>query len=158
MKARNTIVKKCLVVLLTTLYFFIAVTYLLYLPKFSPLRITSNYVQAKSQLIVKSSHQVKNTGANVLVLINRAYKSTVENKREIFSKLLQIGVVFVFIIAASALLQRLMPFMATVIKPHLSQQHAYLDYCTLRIWWAFHIFMALLILLENIYVILQIPK
>ncbi|HEY9002235.1 MAG TPA: hypothetical protein VIM89_12840 [Mucilaginibacter sp.] len=133
MKARNTIVKKCLVVLLTTLYFFIAVTYLLYLPKFSPLRITSNYVQAKSQLIVKSSHQVKNTGANVLVLIHRAYKSTVENKHEIFSKLLQIGVVFVFILAGGSLLKQLMPFMAPVIKKHRSQQYAYLNYCMLRI-------------------------
>ncbi|MBS1521157.1 MAG: hypothetical protein JST50_09180 [Bacteroidetes bacterium] len=133
MKAGNAIVKKCLVVLLTTIYLFIAVTYLLYMPKFSPLRINSNYLQAKSQLVVKSSHQVKNTGANVLVLIHRAYKTTVENKREMFSKLLQTGVVFVFILAGGSLLKQLMPFMAAVIKPHRSKQYAYLSYRILRI-------------------------
>lgn len=133
MKAGNAIVKKCCVVLLTTLYLFIAVTYLIYLPKFSPLRITSNYIQATSQLIVKTSHNVKNAGANVLVLIHRAYKSTIENKREMFSKLLQIGIVFVFIIANSGLLLQLTSFIAGVIKTNRSQQYTYLNYCILRI-------------------------
>ena len=130
MKAGNAIVKKCLVVLLTTLYLFIAVTYLLYLPKFSPLRVNSNFIQAKSQLVVKTSHHVKNTGASVLVLIHRAYKTTIENKREMFSKLLQIAIVFVFIIAGSGLLKQLMPLMA---RQYGRQQHTYLSYCTLRI-------------------------
>jgi hypothetical protein len=131
MKAGNAIVKKCLVVLLTTLYLFIAVTYLLYLPKFSPLRVTSNYKQAKSQLIVNSLHEEKNTGANALVLIHRAHKSTMENKREMFSKLLQIGVIFVFIIVGGALSKQLTPLMAGVTKPH--PQCTCLSYCTLRI-------------------------
>ncbi|HTK19444.1 MAG TPA: hypothetical protein VL442_08025 [Mucilaginibacter sp.] len=133
MRTWNVIVKKCLVVLLTTLYLFIAVTYLLYLPKFNALRITSNYIQGKSQLVVKSSHQIKNTGGSVLVLIHRAYKSTIENKREIFNKLLQIGLVFVLIAIGRAVLQQLMPFMGRTIKPHRSQQYTYLTYCTLRI-------------------------
>jgi len=133
MRTENSIIKKCLVVLLTTVYLFIAVTYLLYLPKFSPLRTTSNYVQEKSQLLIKTSHRVKNAGANVLVLILRAYKSTIENKREMFGKLFQIGVAFVFIIAGGALLHQLMSFMARVIKSHRSQQHAYLSYHILRI-------------------------
>jgi hypothetical protein len=50
-----------------------------------------------------------------------------------FSKLLQIGLAAVFIIAGSALLKQLMPFMARVANPHRSQQYAYLDYCILRI-------------------------
>jgi hypothetical protein len=133
MKAGNAIVKKSFVMLLTIFYLFIAVTYLFHLPKFSPLRITSSYVQAKSQLVVKPSHQVKNTGANILVLIHRAYKSTIENKPEIFSKLLQIGIIFLFIVAGGALLRQLMPFIARVTKPHRSQQYAYLNYCILRI-------------------------
>ena len=133
MKAGNAIVKKCLVMLLTTLYLFIAVTYLLYLPKFSPLRVNGNYIQAKSQLVIKTSHRVKNTGANVLVLIHRAYKSTIENKREMFGKLFQIAVAFVFIAVGGTLLQQLISFIAKVIKKHRSQQYAYLSYCTLRI-------------------------
>lgn len=133
MRTGNSIVKKCLVVLLTTVYLFIAVTYLLYLPKYSPLRITSNYMQAKSQLVIKMSHQVKNTGANILVLVHRAYKSAIENKREMFGKLFQIGVVFVFIIAGTALMKQLMSFMARVIRSYRSHQHAYLGYCILRI-------------------------
>ena len=133
MKAGDAIVKKCLVILLTTLYLFIAVTYLLYLPKFSPLRATSNYIQVKSQLVVKSSYEVKNTGANILVLIHRAYKSTIENKREMFGRLLQIGVIAVFIIAGVTLLKKLMPFMARTTNPPRSQQYAYLSYCILRI-------------------------
>ena len=133
MKAGSVIVKKCLVILLTTLYLFITVAYLLYLPKFSPLRINNNYVQAKSQLVVKSFHKVKNAGANVLVLIHRAYKSTVENKREMFNRLLQIGVLFVLIIASGVILQRLMPFIAEVFKTHRPQRYAYLSNCILRI-------------------------
>lgn len=133
MKAGNAIVKKCLVILLTMLYLFIAVTYLLYLPKFSPLRSSSNYIQSKSQLVVKSSHQLRNTGANVLVLIHRAYKSTIENKPEIFSKLLQIGVAFVFIVAGGTLLRHLMPFFAGVKRLYQSKQYTYLNYCMLRI-------------------------
>jgi hypothetical protein len=134
MKVGDAIVKKCCVVLLTNLYLFIAVTYLLYLPKFSALRITSSYLPAKSQLEVKTPHHVNNTGANVLVLIHRAYKSTIENKRQMFSKLLQIGVAFVYIIAGSGLRrQQLMSFVGRAIKTDRSQQYTYLCYCVLRI-------------------------
>ena len=133
MRRGNSIIKNCLVVLLTTVYLFIAITYLLYLPKFSPLRITGNYIQAKTQLVIKMSHKVKNTGANVLVLVHRAYKSAIENKREMFSKLLQISIVFVFIIAGSVVLQKLITIAAIGIKSHRSRRYAYLNYCILRI-------------------------
>lgn len=134
MEAWNTVVKKCLVILLTTTYFFVAIVYLIYLPKFSRLRINGNYTPADSQIMVKSFHQVKNIGSNVLALIHRAYKSTVENKRRMFSKLLQTGVVFVFIIMGGALLEeKPMPFTARAVKSHGQRQYAYLSYGTLRI-------------------------
>ncbi len=133
MKAGNAIVKKCLVLLLTTLYLFTVVTYLLYLPKFSPLRITSNYIAAASKLVVKSSHGVQNAGANVLVLLHRSYKSTIDNKRETFIKLLQIGIVFVFIVSGNTLLRQSLSFMARVVKSHRPPLFVYLSYCVLRI-------------------------
>lgn len=129
MKAWNTVVKKCLVILLTSTYLFVAIVYLIYLPKFSPLRINSNYTRANSQIVVKPIHRVKNTGSNVLVLIHRAYKSTIENRREMFSELLQIGIVFVLIIVTGISLQRL----TKVTKSHRPQQYAYIGYRILRI-------------------------
>lgn len=129
MKAWNAAVKKCLVILLTTTYLLIAVIYLLYLPKFSPLRIYSNYIRANSQIEVKSSHQLKSTGSDVLVLIHRAYKST-GDKREMFSELLQIDIVFVLIIVTDVSLRQLT---IRVVKHHRSQQYAYMSYRILRI-------------------------
>lgn len=136
MRAGKSIVKKCLVVLLTTVYLFIAVTYLLYLPKFSPLRITSagNYTKVKSQPVIKSvSRHVNKEGANVVVLILRAYKSAIEIKREMFSKLLQIGLAFVVIIVSGGALLKLRFFIENTIKSQRSRQFAYLSYCALRI-------------------------
>ena len=130
MKAWNAAVKKCLVILLTITYLFIAVIYLLYLPKFSRLRIGSNYIRANSQIEVKPSHQLKGTGFDVLVLIHRAYKSTVENKREMFSELLQIDIVLVLIIVTGVSLRQLT---IRVIKHHRPQQYAYMSYRVLRI-------------------------
>lgn len=135
MSAGNSIIKKCFVVLLAAIYLFIAVTYLIYLPRFSVLRITntSNYTQAKSQPVIKSVRHIRNEGANLLVLVHRAYKSATEHKREMFSKLLQISIAFVFIIAGSAVLQKLTTIAERGAKSHRLQRYAYLNYCILRI-------------------------
>lgn len=129
MKAWNAVVKNCLVILMTAIYLFIAVIYLFYLPKFSLLRIDSNYIRANSQIKVKPSHQLKGTSSDILALIYRPYKSTMENKREMFNELLQIGIVFVLILVTGISLQPL----ARLTRGHRSQQRAYMGYCTLRI-------------------------
>ena len=133
MLAGDSIVKRFLVISLMAVYLLIAVTYLLYLPKYSPLRSTSNSIQAKSQLVLKPSHHVKHNAANVVVLINRAYKSAIENKREIFSKLSQIGLILVSVITGGIVLLYLMRFAARPVRFFGTQQHVYLNYCALRI-------------------------
>ncbi|MDO3625540.1 hypothetical protein Q3A68_04995 [Mucilaginibacter sp. BT774] len=127
--------KKCLVVFSAAIYLFIAVTYLIYSPRFSPLKTTNtgNYPQVKSQPVIKSVRHIRNEGTNLLVLVHRAYKSAIENKHEMFSRLLQINLAFVFIIAGNAVLLKLMTIVARAIKSQRSQQYAYLSYCTLRI-------------------------
>jgi hypothetical protein len=133
MLAGDSILKRFLVVSLTALYLLIAVTYLLYLPKYSPLRATGNYVHLKSQVVLNPSHQVRHNAADVLVLIHRAYRSAIENKREIFSALSQIGLVLVSVITSGVALLYLMRLIVWPQKLFRPQQHVYLNYCTLRI-------------------------
>ena len=133
MRVVDSILKRCLVLSLMVIYLFIAVAYILYLPKYNPLRPASNYTRVKTQLVLKPTHQVKNNAANILVLIHRAYRSAIENKREMFSGLLQSGLVFVSVIIGGITILRLMRATERTVKLFRTQQYAYLNYCTLRI-------------------------
>jgi hypothetical protein len=133
MRAGDSILKRCLVLSLLVIYLLIAVTYILYLPKYNPLRPANNYISIKTQLVLKPARNVKNNAAGILVLIHRAYKSAVENKREIFNSLSQSALAFVLVIAGGAAMLRLMWTAERIIKQHRPQQYAYLNYCTLRI-------------------------
>jgi len=133
MRAGDSILKRCLVLSLLVIYLFIAVTYILYLPRYNPLRTSSNYISVKTQLVLKATRQVKNNTAGIFVLIHRAYKSAVENKREMFSGLLQSGLVFVSLIIGGIAMLRLMRTAERTMKLIRPQQYAYLNYCTLRI-------------------------
>lgn len=132
MLAGDSVVKRFLVLSLSAVYLLIAITYLLYLPKYSPLRTASNYIQVKSQLVLKPSHQVKHNVSNVLVLVHRAYRSAIENKREMFSGLSQISLILVSVVTAMVL-HDLMRRTGRPVKALSMQQHAYLNYCALRI-------------------------
>ena len=134
MRAGDSILKRCLVLSLLVIHLFIAATYILYLPKYNPLRPASNYTRIKTRRVLKPTHQVKNNAANILVLIHRAYRSAIENKREMFSGLLQSGLVFVSLIIGGITILRLMRTSERAVKLIRPQQYAYLNYCTLRIW------------------------
>ena len=133
MRAGDSILKRCLVLSLLVIYLFIAVTYILYLPRYNPLRASSNYISVKTQLVLKPTQHVKNNAAGILVLIHRAYKSAVENKREMFSGLLQSGLAFVSLIIGGIVMLRLIRTAEKAVKLLRRQQYAYLNYCTLRI-------------------------
>jgi hypothetical protein len=133
MRVGDSVFKKCLVLSLMVVYLFIAVTYILYLPKYNPLRPASNFARVKTQLVLKPAGQVKTNAANILVLLHRAYRSAVENKREIFNGLSQMGLIFVLIIISGAAVLNLMRMARGPVKLFRPQQYAYLNYCTLRI-------------------------
>jgi hypothetical protein len=81
-RKEGSVTKKFIVLSLLVIYLLIALIYILYLPKYNPLRIANNYIGTKTSLVIKPGHAVKNDAATMFVLLHRVYKSTIENKRE----------------------------------------------------------------------------
>ena len=81
-RKEGSVTKKIIVLSLLVIYLLIAVTYILYLPKYNPLRIANNYISTKTSLAITTGHAVKHDAATMFVLLHRVYKSTIENKRE----------------------------------------------------------------------------
>ncbi len=135
MKKGESIVKIYLVLSLLVIYLFIAITYILYLPKYSPLRqANNNNTRNKTHLVLKPAHQTEHPVANMLVLLHRVYKSTVENKRLVLNGSSQTALVFISLIfGAITLIGLLRKSGGHFIRFRYSHQYAYLSYCTLRI-------------------------
>jgi hypothetical protein len=66
---------------LTVAYLLIAVTYILYLPKYSPLRSSATYKRVKTQVVLNPTRRMEHSTANMVVLLHQVYKSTIDNKR-----------------------------------------------------------------------------
>jgi hypothetical protein len=77
-RKEGSVAKKCIVLSLLVIYLLIAVTYILYLPKYNPLRTANNYISTKTSLMIRPGYNA----ATMFVLTHRVYKSTIENKRE----------------------------------------------------------------------------
>lgn len=82
MRKEGTVTKKVIVLSLLVIYLLIAVTYILYLPKYNPLRIANNHIGTKTSLVIRTGRAVKHNAATMFVLLHRVYKTTIENKRE----------------------------------------------------------------------------
>jgi hypothetical protein len=124
--------KKSLVLSLLVIYLLIAVACIFYLPKYNPLRFVNNYKRVNTHLVYNPVKHTEHGAANALVLLNRTYRATIENKRDTLNMLVQTGLTLISFIIGSigfaVLLQK-----AGHLKLFRSQQYAYLNYCTLRI-------------------------
>jgi hypothetical protein len=133
-KKGESLVKIYLVLSLSVIYLFIAVTYILYLPKYNALRPANNYTRIKTQLVLKPIHQMEHPVANMLVLLHQAYKSTVKNERLVLNGSSQTALVFISLIfGAISMIDLLRKSGGRFIPFRYSHQYAYLSYCTLRI-------------------------
>jgi hypothetical protein len=77
----NSVIKNLLVLSLLVIYLGIALAYLFYLPKYSPLRPSNNRLANKSNQFLIRTQNKGHQAHDILVLLHRAYKTTVENKR-----------------------------------------------------------------------------
>ena len=98
MKASDSILKRCLVLSVTIIYLVVAFTYLLYLPKYSPLRAATFYSRMRTQLVVNPAKHVRGNTANMVVLLHQAYRSAINSKRRTSDVLSKISLIIVSII------------------------------------------------------------
>ncbi len=73
--------KNILVLSLLVIYLGIAWVYLFYLPKYSPLRPSNNRLTNKNHQFLITTQHTGHNAHDILVLLHRTYKSTIENKR-----------------------------------------------------------------------------
>jgi hypothetical protein len=134
LKKDKSNIKKFLALSLLVMYLLIAVTNILYLPKYNPLRIVNNYSGIKTDLVLNPTHQHEHGAANLFVLLHRVYQSPFENKRGTLSGPSQAAPILISLITGVIALFALLPGTSIYFKmPGYSQRYAYLSYCTLRI-------------------------
>ena len=115
------------------IYLLIAVTYLLYLPKYNSLRSSSVYTRVKTHLVINPAHRMEHSAGNMLVLIHQAYKSTIDTKRETLNTVLKMVSLGTLIMAAITLIGQLWTTATGYRSLRYSHQYAYLSYRSLRI-------------------------
>jgi hypothetical protein len=128
-----SVIKKSMVLSLLAIYLLIAVACIFYLPKYNPLRLVNNHIKGNTHLVFNPTKHKEHSGANVLVLLNRTYRSTIENKRGALDNLPQVVTVLGLLITGGISLAGLVRRSGGYLMPFRSQQYAYLNYCTLRI-------------------------
>ena len=133
MKKDRSFIKKCMVVSLMVIYLLIAVTYLLYLPKYSPLRSSANYTRLKTHLVINPARRMEHTAANMVVLLHQVYKSTTDNKREPLNMISKAVLLISFVMCGMLLISRSRLSDKRQPKNHYAYQYAYLYYHSLRI-------------------------
>jgi hypothetical protein len=129
----RSFIKKCMVMSLMVIYLLIAVTYLLYLPKYSSLRPSTTYTQLKTQLALNPTHHMEHRTANMVVLLHQVYKSTVDNKREVLNMVSKAILLISFVLGSIVLIGRLKFLDREQFKVRYTYQYAYLCYRSLRI-------------------------
>jgi hypothetical protein len=122
-----------MVMSLTVTYLLIAVTYLLYLPKFSPLRSSATYKRVKTQLVVNPTRRMEHSAANMVVLLHQVYKSTTDNKREALRMISKATLLISLVLGSITLINSIQISGKEHSKLYYSYQYAYLYYHSLRI-------------------------
>ena len=128
MKTRENIVTKIMVVSLSVLYLFIALTYVLFLPNYNNQRLGSKHASYSHTVLAPSKKDI-GYNAGKIPLLEKVFKTTIQHKKDIFIALLEVTVVITSAtIAASFLADR---------RPQLvyadSYRYTYLQVCALRI-------------------------
>ena len=130
----ESIVKRGLVLSLLVIYLGIALTCVLYLPKYSPLRAVNHQTGVKTHVVLNVAHHTDHSASNILVLLHRVYRSTIENKQEYRGGLSETAMILAFMmISAIAMAELLAKTNRRPQNVHHAHQYAYLAYCSLRI-------------------------
>lgn len=122
-----------MVVSLMVIYLLIAVTYLLYLPKYSPLRSSAAYSRVRTHLVVNPAGHMEHTAANMVVLLHQVYKSTIDNKREPLTMISKAALLISLVLGSIILISRLQLSNGRHSKKRYAYQYAYLYNHSLRI-------------------------
>jgi hypothetical protein len=122
-----------MVMSLTVAYLLIAVTYILYLPKYSPLRSSAIYKQVKTQLVLNPTRRMGHSAANMVVLLHQVYKSTIENKREALNMISKAALLISLVLSSITLINSIQIPGKEHSKLYYLYQYAYLYYHSLRI-------------------------
>jgi hypothetical protein len=122
-----------MVISLTVTYLLIAVTYILYLPKYSPLRSSATYKRVKTQLVLNPTRRMEHNAANMVVLLHQAYKSIIDNKREALNMISKTALLISLMLGSITLINSIRASGKEYSKLYHSYQYSYLYNHSLRI-------------------------
>jgi hypothetical protein len=122
-----------MVVSLMVIYLLIAVTYLLYLPKYNLLIPSASYTRVRTHFVVSPAQGMEHRASGMLVLLHQVYKSTVDNKREALNMISKAILLISFILGCISLINHLQLSNRRDLKVRYAYQYIYLCYCSLRI-------------------------
>lgn len=129
-----SILKQSLVLLIVVIYLGIGISYLFFLPKYNQLRPLTNYSHAKSGIVLHAAGHGRHTDGSILVLLHRAYKTAVENKRDGLNTSAPLSVIILTIFAGGVIV---LGTLRTASERNryfrYGAQYAYLNYRSLRI-------------------------
>lgn len=133
MRTLEPFLKKFMVMSLLVMYLLIALTYILYLPKYNPLRAASNHSRIHTRAALNPTHHVEHGIGNIVVMVHRAFRSTIENKQDALISFSQVALVLTSFIGMIMFIDLLARSGRDLKIYRNSCQYAYLSYCSLRI-------------------------
>ncbi|MGN6641100.1 MAG: hypothetical protein ACTHJ8_19465 [Mucilaginibacter sp.] len=128
MKADHNMTKKVLSASLLIVYFFIALTYIQFLPNYTARRL-NNVIHHTSRLTAGAY----GNGSSSHAILQKFFKSTPENKRNLTADFSQVAILIGSAITAAFIACRLI--LVQVYNPvyAVTRKHVYLQYRSLRI-------------------------
>lgn len=128
MKADHDMTKKVLSASLLIVYFFIALTYIQFLPNYTAHRL-NNVVHHTSRLTARAY----GNGSSSHAILQKFFKSTPENKRNLTADFSQVAILVGSVITAAFVICMLMS--GQIYRPvyAATQKYVYLQYRSLRI-------------------------
>ena len=119
---------------MVVIYLGIGISYLFFLPKYNQLRPLTNYSHAKSGVVLHAAGRGRHTAGSILVLLHRAYKTAVENKRDGLNTSAPLSVIVLTVFAGGVFI---MSTLSTAAERNryfrYTPQYAWLNYRSLRI-------------------------
>ena len=127
MKNGEHIIKKCLVVSLLVVYLFIALVYILFLPRYNS--ITSPPSSFSSVLHLRKS----DGSSNASLQFHRLFKTVIPGKDKTLSSVRMLTVVFLLIFSGLVFLKFNKSRKHYTVYSFYFQRPVFLDFCSLRI-------------------------
>ncbi len=127
-------IKRYLVILVLTIYFFVTSIYVLFLPNYNFSNIISNSLINSSSVLNITHHLKDITFNNSTVRIHLFCKSITEDKRKAVYALYLISTILTLLIATNSILLSFLRKSAEYLKLFADlHQHSYLKFCSIRI-------------------------